>query len=241
MSNTQTIGLSPPSSLRGAFPYEMLQTQLHSIGDNQGKVTISDCHLGGRIQRQAYTGPVYALAVALDGLPAGSGTTKPQRTLPHNYAAVPTGRQKSGVVVTLGDDSVIPAPSLSSFQAGATHGNSGAAGSTGIGAGGGTVRSPYVLKFWGGVDMVICVRTVDVAAQMVDPAQPPQQRWAPDSAGLSRLTAFAVTSDAMQVKSFSARKTDTCTCNWGGGLLTLVGDINLVYAADALLFFLSYF
>lgn len=170
-------------------------------GDGRGRVTVSDCHLGGRLQRQAYTGPVFALGVAPDGLPTGAGATKTQRT-PSNGNV--SSKRKSGVVVTLGDDSVVPAPPLASFQGGtAAQGAGGVSmGSSGVATGGGmsaTARSPFVLKFWAGVDMVVCVSTVDIATQMGDPTQPPQQRWASDSAGLSRLTAFAITPDALQV------------------------------------------
>lgn len=164
-------------------------------------MTVSDCHLGGRIQRQAYTGPVFALGVAPEGLPIGSGAVKSQRTPSNGHVS---GKRKSGVVVTLGDDSVVLAPSLASFQSGTAAQTAGGVsmGSSGVGTGGGmtaTARSPFVLKFWAGVDMMVCVSTVDVATQMGDPAQPPQQRWASDSAGLSRLTAFAITPDALQV------------------------------------------
>lgn len=124
------------------------------------------------------------------------------------------------VVVTLGDDSVVSAPSVSSSLQGAGAAGGGgslgtggtalaavtAASATGaVGGGGGEgARSPYVLKFWSGVDMAVCLRSVDVAAQMRDPVQQQQhQRWTGGQGGggggLPRLTAFAVTPDAMQV------------------------------------------
>lgn len=83
----------------------------------------------------------------------------------------------------------------------------GGAGSVGggVGAGGGgNGRSPCVLKFWAGADMAVCIRAVDVAAQMRDGQQ---QRWAAAGGGAGgrtvppRLTAFAVTLDASQVRS----------------------------------------
>lgn len=154
---------------------------------------MSDCHLNGRIQRQAYTGPVYALAVAPEGVAAGTGTAKPQQPRPFTSAS----SYRSGVVVTLGDDSVVPALPLGSYQSGG--GVGAAAGGTSATAAGGGSRSSFVLKFWAGFDMVICVRTVDVAAQTRDPGQLQQPRLTTVSSGLSRLTAFAVTSDAMQV------------------------------------------
>lgn len=128
-------------------------------------------------------------------------------------ASSPTSTKSNkipGVVVTLGDDSVTPP----SFGAASLAGPGGSTGATGIGGGGegagGNGRSPCVLKFWTGPDMGVCIRAVDVAAQMRDGQQ---QRWTAAGgvntgghggrgrgAGVPRLTAFAVTPDATQVR-----------------------------------------
>ncbi|CAN0275685.1 unnamed protein product [Ascophyllum nodosum] len=183
------------------------------LGDATGKVTVSDSNLGGRVHRQAHTGPVMALALAPEGIPpataAVAGTSRPPNASP---AAL--GRKKPGVVVTLGDDSSAPAGT----SAGA--GTTGTVGGGGGGAGG-ILRSPCVLKFWAGADMGFCVRAVDVAAQM---RAGQQQRWAAGAAGqfgatpaatVPRLTAFAVTPDASQV-----------ACGFSDGMaLLLQGDL----------------
>ncbi|CAM9660205.1 unnamed protein product [Pylaiella littoralis] len=148
------------------------------LGAADGKVTISDGNLSVKIHRQAYSGSVFALALAPEG-------ARPSTSSAPN-AANTSGTKKNGVVVTLGDDSVNAAPPSVGG---------------GVGAGGGNGRSPCVLKFWAGADMAVCIRAVDVAAQMRDGQQ---QRWASGGGGGGRiapprLTAFAVTLDASQV------------------------------------------
>ncbi|CBN79204.1 conserved unknown protein [Ectocarpus siliculosus] len=185
------------------------------LGDAAGKVTISDSNLSGKIQRQAYSGPILALALAPDGVPPGSATARAAAPLPSNLpsssgtnsstAASNKTSRKYGVVVTLGDDSVNPPPQAEAGGAG------------GVGAGNG--RSPCVLKFWAGADMGLCIRAVDVAAQMPDGQH---QRWASSGGGaggararLPRLTAFAITPDASQV-----------ACGFSDGMaLLLQGDL----------------
>ena len=172
---------------------------------------------GGKVKRQAHSGPVFALAVAPDGVPPGgpsSGTSSGSTTA----TAAASGNTKNknkrhgGVVITLGDDSVTPDPSVGPAGGGAV-GSAGLGGTVGSagGAGGGNGRSPCVLKFWGGADMGMCIRAVDVAAQMRDGQQ---LRWATGgvagaggAAGeVPRLTAFAVTPDASQVRTHFVRR-----------------------------------
>lgn len=181
------------------------ETTKPKTGDATGKVTISDGTTslgGGKVRRQAHSGPVFALAVAPDGVPPGSsGTT----TSSGSATAAGSGNTKNknkrhgGVVVTLGDDSVTPDPSSGPAGPKGPAGSSGLGGA--VGAGGGNGRSPCVLKFWGGADMGVCARAVDVAAQMRDGQQ---LRWATGGVAgageVPRLTAFAVTPDASQVR-----------------------------------------
>lgn len=174
-------------------------------------MTVSNgTNLGGKVQRQAHSGPVFALAVAPEGVPPGSGTSS--SATPAAAAASSNAKNKNkrhgGVVVTLGDDSVNPDPLVG--PAGGGVAESAAAGLTAVsagGAGGGNGRSPCVLKFWGGADLGLCIRAVDVAAQMRDGQQ---LRWATGggaagggSGEVPRLTAFAVTPDASQVCVYS--------------------------------------
>lgn len=122
------------------------------------------------------------------------------------------------MVVTLGDDSVNPPPQAE------------AGGGGGVGAGNG--RSPCVLKFWAGADMGLCIRAVDVAAQMPDGQH---QRWASSGGGaggararLPRLTAFAITPDASQASQQSTHVLVLCL------LRSLVGGGMLVINVDAI-------
>lgn len=171
---------------------------------------MSDGNLGGRIQRQAYSGPILALALAPEGVAPGAAVSKTYPLSAGASSPASTSSSKtSGVVVTLGDDSVTPQPSFGAGSLAGPGGSTGAAGVGGGGGAGGNGRSPCVLKFWTGPDMGVCIRAVDVAAQMRDGQQ---QRWtAPGGvgagghggrgrgAGVPRLTAFAVTPDATQV------------------------------------------
>lgn len=207
------------ASIAGLWPTEMAHAR--SSGDGQGKVTISNSLMGGKTKRQAYSGAVHALSVALEGVPPGTGTASTGAT-PLGVPGSASGAAGSGanskkasrgVVVTLGDDSVLsPMSALGSIAQGGL-GAAGAPGSTagtGLGVASGSTpptgfQSPFVLKFWAGLDMAVCIRTVDVAAQLRDPGQH-QTRWAGASGGLARLTAFAVTTDAMQVRENKTRK-----------------------------------
>ncbi|CAM9107763.1 unnamed protein product, partial [Scytosiphon promiscuus] len=165
------------------------------LGDTSGKVTVSDSNLSSKVQRQAYSGPVLALVLAPEGVLPGSGTSRAY-PLSSNNASSPTSaggtapnasghdNKKHGIVVTLGDDSVIPAPQSIGMGNPLVGGGGGAAaggntstlaGGAGVGGSGG---SPCVLKFWAGADMTVCIRAVDVAAQMRDGQQ---QRWSQKS------------------------------------------------------------
>lgn len=107
-------------------------------------------------------------------------------------------------------------------------------GGGGVGAGNG--RSPCVLKFWAGADMGLCIRAVDVAAQMPDGQQ---QRWASSGGGaggvrarLPRLTAFAITPDASQASQQSTRV--LCLFHWlvgGRGRPMLVINLGAIRVA----------
>lgn len=200
-----------------------------TTGDTAGKVTVSDSNLSSKVQRQAYSGPILALVLAPEGVLPGAGTSRAY-PLSSNNASSPTSagsaapandKKKHGIVVTLGDDSVIPPPQSAGIGnpliggGGAAAGGSAAnlGGGGGAGGGGGNGRSPCVLKFWAGADMTVCIRTVDVAAQMRDGQQ---QRWATggrggagegggmgQGMGVPRLTAFAVMPDASQVRRWN--------------------------------------
>lgn len=199
-----------------------------NIGDESGIVTISDGNLNGKIQRQAYSGPVRALVLAPEGTPpvAGASRTYP---LPSNatFTSATAGAGTStfrsgnskkaiGVVVTLGDDSVNPsaasygnpiAASAGTGTGAATALTSGSGNASTVGVGAvGNGRSPCVLKFWAGTDMAVCIRAVDVALQFGDGQDSKLATTAGRAGGgsaragrLPRLTAFAVTPDATQV------------------------------------------
>lgn len=173
-------------------------------------MTISDgTNLGGKVQRQTHSGPVLALAVSPEGVHPGSssGTSSGLATAAAAGSNTKSKNKRHGIVVTLGDDSVTPDPLVGPAGGGAV-GSAGLGSSVGAG-GAGNGRSPCVLKFWGGADMGVCIRAVDVAAQMRDGQQ---LRWATGGgtgAGeVPRLTAFAVTPDASQVR-------DTYVCIFG--------------------------
>ncbi|CAM9884046.1 unnamed protein product, partial [Discosporangium mesarthrocarpum] len=94
------------------------------LGDDSGRVTLSDRHFRGRTHRQAHRGPVFAVSfipeIAAGGqrindaaLGAGgkSGRLSP-RPLP--LGGDPT---RSGIVVTIGDDTSSPATSVTTTAA----------------------------------------------------------------------------------------------------------------------------
>ncbi|CAN0109499.1 unnamed protein product, partial [Hapterophycus canaliculatus] len=199
-------------------------------GDAAGRVTVSDINLSSKVQRQAYSGPVLALVLAPEGALPGSGTSRAYPLSSNNASHLTSAggaapnengndKKNHGIVVTLGDDSVVPPPQSVGIgnpliggggaAAGGNTANLGGGGS--VGGGGGNGRSPCVLKFWAGADMAVCIRAVDVAAQMRDGQQ---QRWATGGGaggrggegggggpgmGVPRLTAFAAMPDASQV------------------------------------------
>ena len=92
--------------------------------------------------------------------------------------------------------------------AGTGPGSAGGGGGGGARAGGGG-GSPGVLKFWAGADMGLCIRAVDVAAQLREGQQQRARDTGGSGRGLAgggaggtrfpRLTAFAVAPDASQV------------------------------------------